>query len=212
MLTILRNTGRFSSTCLCAVCKAAYDVNDRYAAAKALAGNQCPTCKLLPTNAPTQALLHQIYNYDPATGSLTYKRDFSRRCAGEDATTSSSNGYRMVSLDKSYLAHRMIWLMQTGNLPETIDHINHTRTDNRWHNLRDATTQANAQNKSVNKNNTTGYMGVSFMPAKGKFRATLTRDRKQVHLGLFATAEEAWQARLAANEEHGFHENHGKAA
>lgn len=209
MLTILINTGRRSATCLCFVCKASYEVLDRFTAAKVHAGDQCSTCKNLPSQPPTQALLHQIYNYDAGTGALTYKRDFHRRHKSALATTPTANGYLVVTLDATYLAHRIIWLMQTGAFPEFVDHEDHVRSNNQWTNLRDVTRQANAQNKSVNTNNTSGYLGVSFMPQKNKFRATITINRKQVHLGLFATALDAHQARLAANAQHAFHTNHG---
>lgn len=210
MLTIIRNTSRRGASCLCSVCRAPYDVLDRFTAAKVHAGDQCPTCKNLPSQPPTQTLLHQVYDYDETTGALAYKRDFNRRHAGELATTPTSNDYLVVTMDKTYLAHRIIWLMNTGIFAEFVDHENHKRDDNRWDNLRDATRQVNAQNKSINSNNTSGYLGVSFMPKKNKFRATITVDRKQIHLGLFDTSLEAHQARLAANTQHNFHANHGE--
>lgn len=209
MLIITKNIGRRGATCCCVVCRNLFDLLDRFSAQKAHAGDQCPDCKNLPTNPPTQDRLHQIYNYDPITGALTYKRDFNRRHAGEVATSTTSNGYLVVTLDKTYLAHRIIWLMQTGTFPEFVDHENHIRCDNSWMNLFSVDRQSNAQNKSVNTNNTTGYLGVSYMPKRNKFRATITRDRKQIHLGLFDTAEAANQARLSANTVHGFHVNHG---
>lgn len=210
MLTILKNTDRRGAVCQCTLCRQEYAVKDRFTAAKVRAGDQCEHCKMLPSNPPTQALLHQIYTYDPLTGKLAYKRDFNRRVQGEDPTSETANGYLVVTLDKTYLAHRIIWLMQTGEFPEFVDHENHVRSDNRWTNLTNATRQANAQNKSVNSNNKTGYLGVSFMASKGKYRATITVGRKQKHLGLFESAEAANTARLAAAKAHGFHDNHGQ--
>lgn len=209
MLDILEITGRTSAICRCVVCKQPFEVRDRFMCKKAHAGDQCISCKNLPSNPPTQALLHQIYNYDPMTGKLSYKRDFSRRKAGDDPTSLANTGYPVLTMDKTYLAHRIVWLMQTGTFPKMIDHINHIRHDLRWENLRDASSGENYSNKSVNRNNTSGYLGVSYMPIKQKYRATITINRKQHHLGLFDTAEQAHQARLAANQLHGFHDNHG---
>lgn len=209
MLNITQITGRTSAVCSCVVCKGLFTVPDRFTRKKSHAGDQCDPCRQLPINPPTQALLHQVYTYDPLTGNLAYKRDFNRRHAGENPTSMTSNGYLVVTLDQIYLAHRIIWLMQTGAFPEFVDHENHLRHDNRWANLRDIDRQGNAQNKSVNKNNTSGYLGVSFMPKLNKFRATITQGRKHTHLGLFATALEAHQARVAANQQHNFHVNHG---
>lgn len=209
MLNILSRIGKRGAMCCCSICKTTFEVKDRFSTQKVHAGDQCDVCKNLPNNPPTQALLHQIYTYDPATGELKYKRDFNRRYTGTDPTSTATNDYLVVTLDKTYLAHRIIWLMQTGVFPEFIDHEDHNRANNRWTNLIDISRQGNAQNKSINTNNTSGYLGVSFIPTKGKFRATLTQNRKQIHLGLFDTAELAHQARLAANEQHGFHQNHG---
>ena len=209
MLNIINITGKRSGTCLCSICKSPYEVSDRFTAAKVHAGDQCPSCKHLPNNPPTQALLHQIYNYDADKGLLSYKRDFHRRAVNTSPCSVAANGYLVVTLDKTYLAHRIIWLMQTGDFPEYVDHINHIRDDNRWDNLRSITHQANNENKSVNKNSSTGFLGVSRIASTGRYRASLTRNHKQIHLGVFDTAEEAHKARQAANEVHGFHPNHG---
>ena len=209
MLDIIKHTGQRSATCCCVVCRQPYEVLDRFIARDAHAGDQCDPCKYLPTSEPTKELLHQIYNYDWDTGALTYKRDFSRRHKGALVTSLHSGGYLSVSLDKRYLAHRIIWLMQTGINSEFIDHKDHDRTNNSWLNLRDVTRQDNAENKSINRNNSTGYMGVSYKPSSKKYVAYITKNRKQIYLGVFNTAEEAYQARLVANTEQGFHENHG---
>lgn len=210
MLKILSNTSRRGASCLCVICKSTFEVLDRFSAQKVHAGDQCPTCKNLPSHSPTQSVLHQVYNYDSITGNLVYKRDFSRRYVGSDPTTIATNGYLVLTMDKTYLAHRIIWLMQTGVFPEFVDHENHIRSDNRWGNLRLITRQGNAQNKSTNSNNTSGYLGVSYMPSRKKYRATITIDHKHIHLGLFDTAEQANSARLTANKEHAFHPNHGQ--
>ena len=209
MLQILQHLSGFAALCECVICKNTYTVKDKYTAKKVHAGDQCDSCKYLPQLPPTQTTLLQIYEYNPISGDLVYRRDFYRRLKGADPTSKTSNGYLVLTLDKTYLAHRIIWLMQTGDFPEFVDHINHNRSDNSWENLRNSTRQENAINKSVNSNNTSGYLGVSFMPSKNKYRASITKDRKQIHLGLFDTAEEAYQARLAANAHYNFHPNHG---
>jgi len=209
MLNILAFEGKRGARCLCVVCMKEFSTPDRFISKKVLAGDQCLDCKNLPKQAPTQALLHQVYNYNAATGELTYKRDFFRRVQGEDACSTTNNGYLVVTLDKTYLAHRIIWLMQTGEFPEYVDHKNHNRTDNSWSNLTNVSFQENTQNKSVNTNNTSGFLGVSYMKALDKFRATITVNRKNIHIGVFDSAEQANEARIKANAEHGFHENHG---
>lgn len=51
-------------------------------------------------------------------------------------------------------------------------------------------------------NNKSGYKGVSYMPKKKKYRAYLGLRGKQINLGLYDTAEEAYQARLAGEEKY----------
>lgn len=53
--------------------------------------------------------------------------------------------------------------------------------------------------QKVSKNSKTGIKGVS-LTRTGKYRAYLTIKRKQIHLGLFDTPEEAAQARKIGEE------------
>lgn len=52
------------------------------------------------------------------------------------------------------------------------------------------------------KNNKSGYKGVSYMKNKGKYRAYIGLRGKQINLGLYDTAEEAYQARLDGEEKY----------
>lgn len=83
-----------------------------------------------------------------------------------------------------------------------VDHINGDRMDNRKTNLRWVTNQVNQINrKRLNRNNATGVRGVSYAPRLSPnkpWRAQITVDRQNKHLGLFATREEAEAARRAA--------------
>ena len=55
---------------------------------------------------------------------------------------------------------------------------------------------------SLNKNSTTGHKGVSYQKKLGTYRAYITINRKQIHLGSFATIDEAVKAREAAEEKY----------
>lgn len=86
---------------------------------------------------PDQAALLEVFVYDPTTGALTHRHTTSSGTQGELATFSHSRGYLSVSIGKKqYLAHRVIFMMITGQWPEHVDHINHIKHDNRWENLR----------------------------------------------------------------------------
>lgn len=90
---------------------------------------------------------------------------------------------------RTYYVHRIIYLMHTGHMPEMVDHINTIRTDNRIDNLRAATRSQNNANAKIRKDNSSGIKGVAMH--KGKWRARITVNKKQIHLGYFDTAEEA---------------------
>lgn len=51
-------------------------------------------------------------------------------------------------------------------------------------------------------NNSSGYKGVSYVPKRKKYRAYLGLGGKQINLGMYDTAEEAYQARLAGEEKY----------
>jgi len=82
------------------------------------------------------------------------------------------------------------------------DHINGNKLDNRRANLRYATRTENGGNRPMQKNNTTGYKGVSFHIRKKKYGASIKHQQKQKNLGYFDTPEEASAAYNAAAEKH----------
>lgn len=110
-----------------------------------------------------------------------------------------SGRYRYISLDRvSYLEHRLAWFFVTGQWPpHEIDHENGVSTENRWANLREATHGQNMQNVLRFPKNTSGFPGVSFHKARGKWRATLSLNNRSIHIGHFDTPESAYAAYLA---------------
>ncbi|WP_341266210.1 HNH endonuclease [Morganella morganii] len=111
----------------------------------------------------------------------------------------------------SYLAHRIIWELHYGEIPEgmVIDHINHNPKDNRIENLRLVSFAQNARNRKLPTNNTSGVIGVSWNKFRGKWRVQINANGKKKHVGLFDDLNDAILARKKANDEHGYHENHG---
>jgi hypothetical protein len=105
---------------------------------------------------------------------------------------------------KTLLLHRTILERMTGRTltkTELTDHINGDKLDNRRTNLRIATPTQNLQNRGKTKQNKSGYKGVSWYRAMGKWRAQITVNGKKTYLGTFATPEEAYAAYAAAAAE-----------
>lgn len=153
----------------------------------------------------TAGRLRELIHYNPETGKMIWREDRGRmRCKGREAGAPDNAGYLLVKVDyRLYKAHRLAWLYMTGEWPlHQIDHANGKTADNRWLNLRAATSQQNAFNTARKVRNRTGYKGVTFLPENGRFRANIWLNRRGVALGVFPTAEEAHAAYVAAAQRH----------
>jgi hypothetical protein len=145
-----------------------------------------------------------VLRYDPETG-LFWWRDrgaapnFKRKLLARPAGC-LSNGYVRIQIDGlAVLAHRLAWLVMTGVMPDVeVDHRNLIRNDNRWKNLRLATSAQNRQNTRARRGNRCGLKGVS-RNNRG-WKALIQHDKKQHYLGTFDNAEEAHAAYAAAAE------------
>lgn len=159
----------------------------------------------MPSDRPplTQARLKELLHYDPETGVFTWRVSRGRLPAGSRAGTTVRAGYVMVRVDgRNRLAHRLAFLYMTGALPgRCSDHVNRSRADNRWVNLRPATHQENEANKGLLCSNTSGYRGVSWCPSTGRWRAYGKCGGKSFHLGRFSSVTEAAAAAQAWREE-----------
>lgn len=154
--------------------------------------------------------LTRVLDYSPATGVFTWRtrqdRDiaWNNRFSGNEAGAVITNGYRYINImNKGHLAHRLAWLYMTGEWPKAqVDHINGDRADNRWTNLRAATSAQNGANVGLRSTNKSGVKGVSWDLKKNCWRAQIMVNYKALFLGYFASVEEASAARRAAEEVH----------
>ena len=93
------------------------------------------------------------------------------------------------AVDKK-LNHFSRLVMEAGN-DEFVDHISMDITDERRGNLRVCTWSENNCNKVLQSNNTTGFKGVSFHKASGKYIASLWKDGQHHYGGIYQTPEDA---------------------
>jgi len=154
--------------------------------------------------------LKSLVKYNPDTGCFSRKRDFRGIKAGDNIGKLRVNGYICVNLVcERYYAHRLAFFYMTGRWPKEVDHINHDKTDNRWINLREASSQENSKNVPISIRNKSGVVGVTFAESSSKWFACCRADGKTKYLGIFSDKFEAICARMSANNKYGFHPNHG---
>lgn len=166
----------------------------------------------------TQSRLKEVLYYDEFTGYFTWLATRNRLAlaggrAGSAQTTRDGKTYvKVYSEGRLYQAHRLAFLYMTGRFPkDQVDHIDGNGTNNAWKNLRDATQAENSKNQRLQDRNTSGYTGVFWQTARRKWRVLISHERKRVHVGYFTYLEDAVLARNNAEEEYGYHRNHGAA-
>ena len=143
----------------------------------------------------------EVLSYNPATGVFTWRvRTAYRTKIGDIAGSSDRLGYKRIAIDgNSYMAHRLAFLMMTGDWPdEFVDHADGNPANNSWGNLRLASRLENASNQRVRKNNTSGFKGVSPRKGRGTYQASIRQGTALTYLGTFAAPEDAARAYDAA--------------
>ncbi|MEN1919816.1 HNH endonuclease [Enterobacter asburiae] len=145
-------------------------------------------------------------------GNLVWAIKPANRVKIGDVAGCLSDGYRRFEYSGcQYLAHRIVWEMINGPIPEgmEVDHINHVRADNRIENLRLISQSDNARNKSLPSTNTSGEIGIHWNKKLSKWHVQINADGKRKFVGVYESMEEAKQARDKVKAEHGYHANHG---
>jgi hypothetical protein len=92
---------------------------------------------------------------------------------------------------------------------DQLDHINHTRIDNRWANLREVTNLENGRNQGRRITNTSGITGVYWSKQNKKWMAYINVNGRMCSLGFFPNIQDAANAVASAYKTNDFHANHG---
>jgi hypothetical protein len=155
---------------------------------------------------PSAKVLNSLLDYDPETGSLIWRlkpdqsrgeRTFNTRYGRKEAGAINTCGHRQLRINgRLTLAHRIVWKMMTGlEPPKHLDHIDGNPSNNRWINLRSATSCSNTWNRKLNQNNTSGYSCIYPMnterPTSKKFRVLMQINGRKKLIGDFHTLEQA---------------------
>lgn len=132
----------------------------------------------------TQDALLNMFEY--RDGHLFWKINKRRVLSGKKAGCIRNDGYVVVRLrQKQYAAHRIIFMMHNGWLPDHVDHIDCNRLNNKIENLRAATKSENLRNACKHHDKGAGPKGVYWNKKSKKWQANLYIDGKLQHLGLF---------------------------
>lgn len=155
----------------------------------------------------TQQELRLELRYEPETG-LFIRRSIGSGPVRPDGVAGRTNaeGYVKIKVGtQEFQAHHLAWLYVTGEWPkDQIDHIDRNPSNNRWGTLRPATNGQNKINSRTNRNNTSGFKGVSWHKKSGLYVARLGACGRRVSLGYFTDPVEAHAAYCrAATAVHG---------
>ena len=118
-------------------------------------------------------------------------------------------GYLFVHLYKNgkaliHYIHQLVAREWVGNPEEKrcVDHVDGSRTNNHWENLRYATHSENGGNAKNRTDGTSIYKGVSFSKPMKKWKGTIMIEGRNRHLGFFQYEREAAESYNAAAVEH----------
>ena len=146
--------------------------------------------------------LVELLDYSPITGIFVRKVSLSNRTPVGSVAGSVNKGYSYINVDgKRYAAHRLAWFYVHKTWPHgVLDHVNTDGTANAVGNLRLANKSTNGANRGLNKNNTSGFKGVSHH--RDGFVSRIRVAGRQLHLGSFTDPVLAAKSYDAAAIEH----------
>jgi hypothetical protein len=153
-------------------------------------------------------VINEYFEYKD--GELYWKKDKGDGKAGALAGTKTQK-YRTIKFNgKNYMLSRIVFFMFNGYYPKNVDHIDGDTWNNKIENLRAATPAENNRNRKLATNNKTGVKGLSFCTQMKKYKAQITKNYKQIHLGYYEDIELAeLVVDMARDKYHGSFANKG---
>ena len=142
---------------------------------------------------------NSTFNYNKVKGLLTLKDGAKVGYEHLCGQKGYEKPYIRTEHDEKQLSvHRIIWVLVTGEQPDTIDHKDGNGLNNKWSNLRSVSHAKNMTNKKVYDSNTSGCAGVHMHKRSGKWVARIAHKGKRIVLGTFEHLHQAIEARKEA--------------
>lgn len=146
----------------------------------------------------------EFFEYDRDKAILIWKKHWRPQTAsmvvGKVAGTMKPDGYIYICLNyKQYYLHRLVWLLEHGELERCVDHIDGDPRNNHISNLRAVTQRRNTQNQR--KHRAGKLLGASWSKSTGKYRPVIRIGDQQITLGYFDDAMEAHLAYMKKYKE-----------
>lgn len=137
--------------------------------------------------------------YAPTSEALVYDETTPSclrwKVSGKPAGSQDQDGYFLVRVGarpgKLFKAHRVIWYLHHGTLPDLVDHKDGNPANNRLSNLRIATESQNRHNASKHSDNTSGAKGVYWDKRTKKWMVKVSLASKSIWGGRFTNFNEA---------------------
>lgn len=153
----------------------------------------------------TGAYVFSLIQYDWINGTFHWKVNKRPMKAGSPAGFVESKGkYIKICINrKHYPAQNIAWLLVTGVYPDGIvDHKDGNGFNNRFNNLRLATSVQNAQNRKTHSRNKSGYRGVFWHKAYEKWAVRIGVNGKNLFLGYYSNLDDAIAVRKEASKKY----------
>lgn len=136
----------------------------------------------------TGSQLERLLHYDPDIGLWTWSNHHSvnPRHRGQEAGYVRSDGYRIIRIGGvAHYSGRLAFLYMKGYWPEEVDHEDRDPRNDKWTNLREATSSLNKYNRGGDSLRGVYTSGSKWWAMVGRYN----------YLGVFDTLEDAIIAR-----------------
>jgi len=169
----------------------------------------------------TAGLVRTMLDYDPETGVMIWKAratdmfedgkhsavhncaKWNAKFAGKVAGT-LTGGYWIITIFHHHFRRgRLAWAWMMGAFPkEEVDHEDVCPLNDKFKNLREATSTQNKGNQRIPRHNSSGAKGISWDKKNNKWEANIHIANKKKHLGRFYDFNDAVSAYNNAAEKH----------